>query len=137
MLNFIKHHLSKCSSEVKASAYLLTVQPVMEYARDSHYPTQVSMFKGVQLGVFFLTKVTSSVTAMLQQLNWLPLVKRRKHHRLNLFYQIIHGVVGLSLPEYVNFAILFILLYHQPPPPPTQQVFSLRPSENGTYCYCK
>ena len=30
----------------------------------------------------------SSVSAMLEQLNWLPLAKRR---RLTLFYQIMHG----------------------------------------------
>jgi len=40
---------------------------------------------------------------MLHQLKWQPLEKRRKHQRLNLFYQVIHGLVGLSLPEYVDF----------------------------------
>ena len=32
MLNFLKRHLSKCSSNVKASAYLLMVRPLMENA---------------------------------------------------------------------------------------------------------
>ena len=32
MLNFLKHHLSKCSSNVEASAYLLMVCPLMECA---------------------------------------------------------------------------------------------------------
>ena len=32
VLNFIKHNLSKCSSETKASAYLSLVRPIMEYA---------------------------------------------------------------------------------------------------------
>ena len=32
MLNFIKRHLSKCSTATKASAYLLLVRPLMEYA---------------------------------------------------------------------------------------------------------
>ena len=45
----------------------------------------------------------SSVSAILEQLNWLPLVKRRKQQRLNLFYQIMHGEIGLSLPEYIHF----------------------------------
>ena len=47
----------------------------------------------------------SSVTAMLQQLNWLPLAKRRKQQRLKLLYQIMHGIVGLSLPDYIHFTI--------------------------------
>ena len=37
---------------------------------------------------------------MLEQLNWLPLAKRRKQQRLNLFYQIMNGEIGLSLPDY-------------------------------------
>ena len=44
-----------------------------------------------------------SVTAMLHQLKWQPLAARRKHQRLNLFYQVIHGLVGLSLPDYIDF----------------------------------
>ena len=51
MLNFIKHHLSKCSADTKATAYLLMVQPVIEYACvvwDPHYQTQVSVLEKVQ-----------------------------------------------------------------------------------------
>ena len=51
MLNFLKHHLSKCSSNVKASAYLLMVRPLMEYAHvvwDPHYQSQVSVLEKVQ-----------------------------------------------------------------------------------------
>ena len=44
MLNFIKCHLSKCSTDTKATAYLLMVQPVKEYACvvwDPHYQKQI------------------------------------------------------------------------------------------------
>ena len=40
MLDFLKRHLSKCSSNIKASAYLLMVRPLIEYACviwDPHY----------------------------------------------------------------------------------------------------
>ena len=40
---------------------------------------------------------------MLEQLNWLPLAKRRKQQRLNLFYQIMNGEIGLSLPDHYHF----------------------------------
>ena len=33
-LNFIKHDLSKCSSQVKESAYLMMVRPQLEYVSD-------------------------------------------------------------------------------------------------------
>ena len=92
MLNFLKHHLSRCSSHVKASAYLLMVRPVMEYASvvwDPYYQTQISILEKVQRRAarWVLSDYSyhSSVSAMLEQLNWLPLVKRRKQQRLNLF----------------------------------------------------
>ena len=95
MLNFIKRHLSKCSADTKAAAYLLMVQLVMEYTCvvwDLHYQTQVSMFEKVQRRAarWVLSDYSyhSSVNAMLHQLEWLPLEKRRKHQRLNLFYQV-------------------------------------------------
>ena len=50
MLNFFKRHLSKCSSNVKTSAYLLMVHPLMEYACvvwDPHYQSQVSVLEKV------------------------------------------------------------------------------------------
>jgi len=112
MLNFIKRHLSKCSSDVKASAYLLMVRPVMEYVCvvwDPCYQAQVSILEKMQRRAarWVLSDYSyySNVTAMLQQLNWLPLAKRRKQQRLNLFYQIMHGVVSLPLPDYIHFTI--------------------------------
>ena len=76
MLNFLKRHLSKCSSHVKASAYLLMVRPVMEYASvvwDPYYQTQKSILEKVQRRAagWVLSDYSyhSSVSAMLEQLN--------------------------------------------------------------------
>ena len=120
MLNFLKRHLSKCSSHVKASAYLLMVRPVMEYACvvwDPHYQTQISLLEKVQWRAarWVLSDYSyhSSVSTMLKQLSWLSLAKRRKQRRLNLFYQIMQGELGLSLPEYYHF-ITRHTRYHHP-----------------------
>ena len=95
MLNFLKCHLSKCLFNVKASAYLLMVCPLMEYAcaiRHPHYQSQVSVLEKVQrcAARWVLSDYSyhSSVSFMLEQFNWLPLAKRRKQQRLSLFYQI-------------------------------------------------
>jgi len=51
VLNFIKHHLSKCSTDTKTTAYLLLVQPIMEYACvawDPHYQTKISLLEKIQ-----------------------------------------------------------------------------------------
>ena len=87
MLNFLKRHLSKCSPNVKASAYLLMVRPLMEYAcvvSDPHYQSQVSVlerFKDVLRWVLSDYSYHSSVNSVLEQFNWLPLAKRRKQQR--------------------------------------------------------
>ena len=86
------------------------VQPVMEYACivwDPHYQTQISILEKVQghAARCILSDYSyhGSVSAMLKQLNWLSLAKRRKQQRLNLFYQIMQGEIGLSLPKYYHF----------------------------------
>ena len=110
MLDFLKRYLSKCSSNVKTSAYLLMVHPLMEYACvvwDLHYQSQVLVLEKVQRRaarwVLSYYRFHSSVSSMLEQLNWLPLAKRRKQQRLNLFYQIMNGEIGLSLPDCYYF----------------------------------
>ena len=50
-LNFIKRNLSKCSSQVKESAYLTMVRPQLEYASDvldSHYVGDIMDLEKVQ-----------------------------------------------------------------------------------------
>lgn len=40
---------------------------------------------------------TSSVTAIMDRLNWTPLKTRRKHARLGLLYQIVNGEVEVPV----------------------------------------
>ena len=54
VLNFIWRNLSKCSTEVKSTAYLTLVRPIMEYAASAWDPHQqylidnIEKFKGGQ-----------------------------------------------------------------------------------------
>ena len=89
MLNFLKCHLSKCLSNVKASAYLLMVCPLMEYACavwDLHYQSQVSVLEKVQrcAARWVLSDYSyhSSVSFMLEQFNWLPLARGESNRGL-------------------------------------------------------
>ena len=45
MLNFLRRNLSKCSTSVKASAYLSLVRPVMEYASSVWDPYQQNLIQ--------------------------------------------------------------------------------------------
>ena len=53
ILNFLKHRLTKCSSNVKASAYLIMVRPCIDGVcmcclGHPHYQCQVSVLEKVQ-----------------------------------------------------------------------------------------
>ena len=92
MLNFLKCHLNNCSTDIKTSAYLLLVRPLMEYACvvwDPHYIVQITLLEKAQRRaarwVLSGYNYHSNVSTMLEQLNWLPLAKRRKQQKLNIF----------------------------------------------------
>ena len=106
VLNFIKHNLSKCSSETKASAYLSLVRPILEYAScvwDPHEAVNIQALEKVQRRAarwaFPDYGRHSGVTRMLTQLGWPTLQHRRFVTRLTFFYKIIHGTVPLTLPS--------------------------------------
>ena len=42
----------------------------------------------------------SSVSAMLQDLNWPTLQYRRQRARLSLFYKSLHNLIALEIPPY-------------------------------------
>ena len=95
MLIFLKRHLSMCSTATKASAYLLLVHPLMEYAHavwDPHCLSHISILEKIQrrAAIWAVSNYSyrSSVNAMLYHLNWPPLAQRRKQFRLNLFIKL-------------------------------------------------
>ena len=45
---------------------------------------------------------TSSVTVMLQDLNWDTLSSRRQTSRLSLLYKTLHNIVDITLPSYIT-----------------------------------
>ena len=61
MLNFLKHHLSKCSSNVKASAYLLMDGVCMCCLGPTLSIPSWKRFKSVQRDEFYLTTVITVV----------------------------------------------------------------------------
>ena len=63
--------------------------------------TNLKQFKGVLLARFVTSNYSyaSSVTAMMEVLNWNTLYTRRNIHRLIRFYKILHKMVDISLPE--------------------------------------
>ena len=118
-LSSLKHNLSKCSSSVKESAYLAIVRPSLEYASvvwDPYHNSKIEHLEKVQRRAarWVVNNFSrhSSVTAMLQHLQWPTLQLRRKISRLQTLYRIIHKEYPLSVPSYFTSMKRSTRLYH-------------------------
>ena len=63
-------------------------------------------------------KYTSSVTAMLKDLNWYPLDQRRLDSRLLMMYKVTYDLIAIPAPEYLvrntrQFRHIHTLVYRQ------------------------
>ena len=101
-LNFIKRNLKVNSKTVKEKAYIALVRPKLEYSScvwDPHTKSQTHQLEMVQRRAARYTcnryHNTSSVTEMLQTLNWATLEKRRIRTRIIFLYKIIHHLVAI------------------------------------------
>ena len=100
------------SKTVKERAYSSLVRPKLEYNNcvwDPHTKSQIHQLEMVQCRAATWARYTcnsyhntSSVTEMLQTLNWPTLEKRRIRTRIIFLYKIIHHLVAISP---INFLI--------------------------------
>jgi hypothetical protein len=111
-LEFVMRNLKGASKEVKERAYSTMIRPILEYASsawDPHLSRDVRELEKVQkraarrvCGVYknyVYDEVNDkyeypSVTKMVQELGWLPLVTRRQVSRLVNFHRVVHGQMG-------------------------------------------
>ena len=94
-LGFVKRNININSRAVKEQAYKSLVRPILEYSQTVWNPytvTQTQQLESVQRRAarFTLSRYrrTSSVGAMLAELNWEPLASRRRAARLVFFYKV-------------------------------------------------
>ena len=107
MLNFIRRNLSKSSIKVKSAAYLSLVCPILEYSSsvwDPYLLTDIQSIDKVQRHAARWVSSDynkfSSMTSMLNDLQWPTLSSCRKFARLSTFYKIIHHLSMPPLPHY-------------------------------------
>ena len=101
-LGFLRRNLKVNSTKIKEHAYKALVRPKLEYAAsvwDPHTSSQINQIEKVQRrAARYVTNRfhnTSSVTDMLQDLNWPTLEARRLHTRLVMFYKITNHLVAI------------------------------------------
>ena len=92
---FLRRNFNHCSRKVKQATYTTYVRPVLEYAAaawDPHTRRNIDKLEMVQRrGARYVTGdygQTSSVSAMLDYLQWPTLERRRTHIRLSMLYHI-------------------------------------------------
>ena len=102
-LAFLRRNIRISSPSIKAAAYKALVRPVCEYAStvwDPHTDKLIHQLEKVQRRsarwVVNRYNNTSSVSSMLQQLNWKSLSERRQHARLTMLYKLSKGLVKVN-----------------------------------------
>ena len=88
---------------------LCLVRPLVEYASPVWSPNTDDSICKIEMVQRRAARWTldnyfrqASVTEMLAQLGWRSLEQKRNDSRLCLFYKIIHGLVAIDLPPYVE-----------------------------------
>ena len=103
MLGFLKRNLKTPNQHTKSQAYQALVRPKLEYSCsvwDPHTSDSISKIEMVQRRsaryVCSRYHNTSSVSDMLNTLNWPTLAERRLRTRLVMMYKITHQLVAIS-----------------------------------------
>ena len=104
---FIARTTKFCPRQVRADSYTTYVRPLLEYASavwNPHTDKNIAPLEAVQRrAARSVTKDyrrTSSVTAMLTQLEWKSLCGRRAQTRAILCYKIVHGLIDIPSNPY-------------------------------------
>jgi len=125
-LRFIKRNIKTKNQKIKETAYKTYVRPQLEYCSVIWHPWQKNLCYAVERVqraaaryVMYDYERTSSVTEMINILNWQTLEQRRLHSSLIVLYKINHQLISvdhhhLTHSRNLNFLLPFSrTLYHQ------------------------
>jgi hypothetical protein len=109
MVGFLRRNLPTASKATKTNAYFSLVRPHVEYCCsvwNPHTAEKTTKLEAVQRrAARYVTNSysqTSSVSAMLQELNWESLESRRTKAQLTLLYKIINDLVDIPSQPYLQ-----------------------------------
>jgi hypothetical protein len=108
-LAFLGHNVSRCPTTIKAQCYTTLVRPTLAYASSiwsASKKDSINKVEAVQRrAAMFATgdyQRTSSVTAMLQQLQWQSLQSRRAYAQTVMLYCIVYNLVDIPAEHHLN-----------------------------------
>jgi hypothetical protein len=108
-LGLVKRNLKISSPSIKQQAYNSLVRPLTEYSAAVWDPYTKAGIHSVEMvqrraARWTLNRYhnTSSVSEMLEHLNWPSLQTRRSEARLCLMYKMVYGLVAVDIGQYVT-----------------------------------
>ena len=106
-LGLLNRNFSSCSCHIKEKLYLSLVRPHLEYSCEVWSPSTKELKHRLEIFQRHATrfvkndyKRTSSVTAMLKELNWETLDSRRTRFQLKYFHKILSNLAALNPFDY-------------------------------------
>ena len=113
-LGFVRQNIKTKMSKVGKSAYnTLPVRPQLETASavwDPHTKVRTSQIELGQRRAARWTvsnydwQASATQIEIVQDLGWLTLEQRRADASLCLFYKVVHGLVAVPLPDYIQYS---------------------------------
>jgi hypothetical protein len=102
---FLCRNLSHCPTSIKNKCYKTLVRPQVDYASTVWDPhTKKNNEKLYQRrATMFMTNnynTTSSVTSMMERLEWEKLSQRRTIPKSTMMYRVIHSLVAIPMPNF-------------------------------------
>jgi ribonuclease P/MRP protein subunit RPP40 len=108
-LGFLRRNLNSCPAPLREVAYSSLVRTNLEYSSpvwDPYLKSDITKLEAVQRRAarFVMNdfRRESSVSSMLQTLNWRPLSSRRRDARLVLLFKIIHRLVAVPCEGHIQ-----------------------------------
>ena len=108
-LNFVQRNIKTRNQKVRETAYNTLVRPQLGYTTpvwDPHTKEKVLQLEKVQRRAAHWTTSNydyrSGTTATVNNLGWRTLELRRADARPVLFFKLVHGLVAISLPDYIH-----------------------------------
>ena len=108
VLSFLCRNLKCCHKKVKIDSYSLFVKQILNYVATVWSPYTQHKLEAIQRRAarFVMSdhRQTSSMSALINSLNWQNISRQHEELRLIMFSRIVKQIVELSLPDYITLA---------------------------------